>query len=72
MGRLTFTDKFVDITTIGEKHSDHPVQATLTFNTEQEAVSYVLGFGESMRIVHPQYLIEKVVQQAQTIITMYK
>lgn len=72
IGRLTFTDKFVHITNIGEKRSDHPVPVTLTFNTEQEAVSYVLGFGESMRIVQPQYLIEKVVQQAQTIITMYK
>ncbi|MEK4249083.1 helix-turn-helix transcriptional regulator [Paenibacillus sp. FSL W7-1287] len=72
MGRLTFTDKFVDITTIGDSHNGQPTPVTLTFNTEQEAISYILGFGAAMTITQPEYLREKVVLQAQLMIKMYE
>lgn len=72
ISRMTFTDKFVDkVDTDVHKHGQL-VCVTLNFNTEQEAIGYVLGFGEAMKLVEPEYLIEKVLHQARSVIEMYE
>ncbi len=71
MGRLTFTDKFVEKVSEDVQLKGRSVLVTLNFNTEQEAVTYVLGFGGAMKLVEPEYLIEKIVQQAKSVIEMY-
>ncbi|SFE51806.1 Predicted DNA-binding transcriptional regulator YafY, contains an HTH and WYL domains [Paenibacillus catalpae] len=72
IGRLTFTDRFVEKIDMETRAEDEMVSATLRFNTEQEAVEFVLGFGGAMRLVQPEYLIEKVVQQAKAVIAIYE
>lgn len=71
ISRLTFTDKFVEKIDADTKIDGGAVPVKLNFNTEQEAVAYVLGFGGAMKIVQPAYLIEKAVQQARAVIAMY-
>jgi len=71
MNRMTFTDKFVNIIAIGTEQHDSRVPVTLDCNTEQEAITYVLGYGGAMKVVQPQALREKIVQQAKAAIDMY-
>lgn len=71
IGRVTFTDKFVEKVAADAQLDDRTVPMTLNFNTEEEAIAYILGFGGAMKIVQPEYLIEQVVQQAKTVIEMY-
>ncbi|MGO4106877.1 helix-turn-helix transcriptional regulator [Paenibacillus sp. YAF4_2] len=72
IGRLTLTDRFVEKIDEHLPVEDEMVSLTLSFNTEQEAVEYVLGYGGAMKLVQPEYLIEKVVQQAKAVIAMYE
>lgn len=71
INRLTFTDKFVNILAVGTEQSDGWIPVTLDANTEQEAIAYVLGYGGAMKLVQPQALIEKIVQQAKAVSEMY-
>lgn len=71
VGRMTFTDKFVEKVDADVQLTDDTVLVTLTFNTEQEAVAYVLGFGGAIKLIEPEYLIGKIVQQAKYVIEMY-
>jgi len=71
INRMTFTDKFVNISAIGTVQNDSWVPVTLDFNTEQEAIAYVLGYGGAMKVVQPKVLSEKIVQQAKAVIEMY-
>lgn len=72
IGRLTFTDRFVEKIDMPTSVEDEMASVTLSFNTEQEAVEYVLGYGGAMKLVQPEYLIGKVVQQAKAVIAMYE
>ncbi|GGG02131.1 helix-turn-helix transcriptional regulator [Paenibacillus abyssi] len=71
ISRMTFTDKFVEKVAADAQLNDRMVPVTLNFNTEQEAVAYVLSFGGAMKLVQPEYLIERVIQQAKSVIEMY-
>lgn len=71
VGRMTFTDKFVEKVDADEQLTDDTILVTLNFNTEQEAIAYVLGFGGAMKLIEPEYLIGKIVQQAKYVIEMY-
>ncbi|WP_338048633.1 WYL domain-containing protein [Paludifilum halophilum] len=55
--------------------TDHPgnewIPAILVFHHEQEAIEYILGFGDKMKIVEPSNLVEKVVSKAKSVIHFY-
>lgn len=71
-GRLSFTNKFVQsIDTAVSPTDDQMMSAQLSFNTEQEAVEYVLGFGGNMRLVQPEHLVEQIMEQARKVLEMY-
>jgi len=72
IGRMTFTDKFVKRVDANSETGKPLVNVTLKFNTEQEAIEYVLGYGGRIRLVQPEYLIDKIVQQARMVIEMYE
>jgi predicted DNA-binding transcriptional regulator YafY len=76
ISRMTFTDKFVQQVhtekTTDQNTTEHEwTPVTLCFPNEQEAVSYILGFGDSIKLLHPEHLIETIVQQAKAVITLY-
>ncbi|WP_317979085.1 helix-turn-helix transcriptional regulator [Paenibacillus glycanilyticus] len=72
LGRMSFTDRFVEKLGTAVPAVDGKVPVTLRFNTEQEAVEYVLGFGGAMMLEQPDHLIEKIVQQAKAVLAMYE
>lgn len=71
LGRLTFTDKFVQTAEIGDAEGGGMVPVTLRFDTEEEAAAYVLGFGGRMKIVRPESLIPLVVGKARAVLALY-
>jgi predicted DNA-binding transcriptional regulator YafY len=71
VGRMTFTERFVEIGEIGGAEEGGRVTAVLFFQTEEEAVRYVLGFGGKMRIISPESLIPLVVQEAKAAIAQH-
>ncbi|RTE10014.1 helix-turn-helix transcriptional regulator [Paenibacillus whitsoniae] len=71
VSRMTFTDKFVVKVAEQARPDDGMLDITLNFNTEQEAVQYVLGFGGAVKLIEPERLIALLVQQAHAVIGMY-
>ena len=71
IGRLTFTDKFVQKSEIGEAEAGGRLPVTLRFDTEEEALAYVLGFGSKMKVIRPKSLIPQIVEQARAAISLY-
>lgn len=88
LARMTLTDRFVEKVDVHEgvnpdvKPDVNPdvnpgengqwVEVALNLNTEQEAIAYLLSYGTKMKLIQPEYLIEKICDQAHAIITMYK
>lgn len=52
--------------------TDTMVQVRLQFNSEQEAVECVLGFGAMMRLLQPVHLIPEIIKQAKAVIDQYE
>mgnify|MGYP001276821599 CR=1 FL=1 len=71
VNRITFTDKFLQKAEIGKAEGGGMVPAMLHFDSEEEAVEYVLGFGGKMKIVQPEDLIPLVIEQARAAIALY-
>jgi hypothetical protein len=71
VNRITFTDKFLQRAEIGKAEDGGMVPAVLHFDSEEEAVEYVLGLGGRMKIVQPERLIPLVVKQARAAIALY-
>ncbi|TCN01083.1 putative DNA-binding transcriptional regulator YafY [Paenibacillus sp. BK033] len=72
IGRLTFTDRFVEKVDMAAPAVDGMMPATLRFNAEQEAVEYILGFGGAIKLVKPEYLIKRIVNQGKAVIALYE
>jgi len=72
MGRVTFTDKFLQMAEFVSDADDPTPLLKLRFDTEQEAVQYVLGFGSKMKIVQPAHLIPLIVAEARQVLRMYE
>ncbi|GLX66569.1 helix-turn-helix transcriptional regulator [Paenibacillus glycanilyticus] len=72
IGRLTFTDRFVEKVDADAQAADGMVPVTLRFNTEQEAAEYVLGYGGAIKLLQPEHLVERILQQAKAVIAMYE
>ena len=70
--RITFTDKFVKVIQKGEMNQKGWIPATLRFDHEQEAIGYLLGFADKIKVLSPKDLPEKIVSQAQAVIDFYK
>src|SRR5690606_12763411 len=71
IGRIHFTSKFVQIVGTGTPDQEDYTSYTLQFNTEQEAIEYILGFSSKMKVVEPVYLVDQIVERAKAVIEMY-
>ncbi len=70
--RINFTGRFVQVL-----HTDSPkengwIPVSLSFDTEQEAREYILGFGNQIKIVCPIFLRKSVREMAEGVIDLYK
>ncbi|XBM33436.1 YafY family protein [Bacillus licheniformis] len=70
--RLSFTNHFVRIIETNEIDQEGWIPVTLSFDTEEEAKRYILGFAEHMRIIEPKELHGKILKMAESIVAHYK
>ncbi|PWA07628.1 YafY family transcriptional regulator [Pueribacillus theae] len=70
--RLTFTGRFVQIVEIGTKGQGDWIPVKLSFDTEEEALGYILGFADQIRVVKPEELHDKIVKMAKSVVASYK
>jgi predicted DNA-binding transcriptional regulator YafY len=70
--RLTFTSRFAQVLHTGEANEDGWIPVKLSFDTKEEAVAYVLGFGDQIRITHPVPLIDSITKMAESVLYLYK
>nr|WP_245542512.1 YafY family protein [Siminovitchia fordii] len=70
--RINFTGKFVQFIQRENPNEDKWIPATLRFNDQQEAVEFILGFANKIRVISPEELSDKVVSAAMSVIEFYK
>jgi predicted DNA-binding transcriptional regulator YafY len=70
--RLTFTGRFVQLLNTGTPKENGWIPVKLSFDTEQEAKAYILGFGDQIRILQPISLIDSIQQMAKSLLSLYK
>ncbi|TLS36827.1 helix-turn-helix transcriptional regulator [Pseudalkalibacillus caeni] len=70
--RLKFTGKFVEVIEVGNNDIDQWLPVTLSFHSEEEAVEYIFGFGNKMKVANPVHLKDTLIIMAKDVIDMYK
>lgn len=70
--RLTFTGYFVRINEIGTRTNDEWIPVKLSFDTEDEAKRYVLGFTDKIKVIKPLDLQNKILKMAESAVEFYK
>ncbi|WP_096187470.1 helix-turn-helix transcriptional regulator [Evansella halocellulosilytica] len=70
--RLKFTDRFVRIIEIGNRSKDDWIRVKLSFDTEEEAKGYILGFADQIKVIEPKELSSKIVKMAESTVSFYK
>lgn len=71
MKRINFTGKFVKIIKADNPNGDKWIPATLRFDDQQEAIAFILGFANKIKVLSPKDLPEKVVSLAKSVIDFY-
>ncbi|MBM7542792.1 helix-turn-helix transcriptional regulator [Amphibacillus cookii] len=71
MKRIKFTGKFVQVIKTDKPNEYNWISATLRFNDKQEAIEYILGFANKIKVVSPKDLPDKVVSLAMSVIDFY-
>ncbi|MDQ0271288.1 helix-turn-helix transcriptional regulator [Cytobacillus purgationiresistens] len=71
INRIKFTGRFVQVLHMNDKTENGWIPADLRFDTEQEASEYILGFGNQIKILHPQSLVKRVRESAEAVIRFY-
>ncbi|MFD2656939.1 helix-turn-helix transcriptional regulator [Gracilibacillus thailandensis] len=71
MKRINFTGKFVQVIDTENQHENEWIPATLRFNDKQEAIEFILGFANKIKVVSPNDLPDKVVSLAKSVIDFY-
>ncbi|GIN23303.1 helix-turn-helix transcriptional regulator [Siminovitchia fordii] len=70
--RIGFTGRFVQTLEINSPLENGWIPVKLCFDTEQEAIEYILGFGNQIRIVHPITLRQIIYDMARAIVDFYE
>ncbi|GIN71723.1 transcriptional regulator [Bacillus sp. J14TS2] len=70
--RIDFTGKFVQFIKIENPNGDKWIPAALRFNDKQEAIEFILGFANKIKVISPKDLPNEVVSSAISVIKFYK
>ncbi|WP_078382494.1 helix-turn-helix transcriptional regulator [Sutcliffiella halmapala] len=70
--RLTFTNRFVRIIEMENRTRDGWIPVKLSFDTEEEAWGYILGFADQIRVKEPKELSEKIHEMAEATVAFYR
>lgn len=72
MKRLQFTGKFVQVIETEHQRDGQQIAATVRFHDEQEAIEFLLGFGNKLKVISPKDLPNKIVALAKSVIEYYQ
>ncbi|WLD93865.1 YafY family protein [Alkalihalobacillus sp. AL-G] len=70
--RLKFSGRFVRISEIGDTSREDWIPVKLSFDTEEEAKGYVLGFADQIKVIEPKELHNKILEMAESAVAFYK
>ncbi|WP_210364026.1 YafY family protein [Bacillus sp. REN3] len=70
--RMKFTGRFVQTVKSDSPLENGWIPMELCFDTEQEAIEYILGFGNQIKIIRPNILKLKVYDRARAVIDFYE
>ncbi len=70
--RINFTSKFVQVIKIDRSKGDNWPIATLCFNDKQEAVEFVLGFANKIKVIKPKELSVEILSSAVSVVKLYE
>ncbi|PWU68169.1 helix-turn-helix transcriptional regulator [Gracilibacillus dipsosauri] len=71
MKRINFTSKFVKVIKVENSNDDNWIPVTLRFNDKQEAIEFILGFANKIKVIYPKDLPDRVVSLAMSVIDFY-
>ncbi|CAG9623229.1 helix-turn-helix transcriptional regulator [Sutcliffiella rhizosphaerae] len=72
INRIMFTGKFVQVMDRQSPNENQWVPATLQFNDYQEAIQFVLGFSDKIKVISPEDLPNRIVSSAKAVINFYE
>ncbi len=72
LSRLTFSGRFARVLAVGERRGDEWIPVTLSFDTEEEAKAYLLGFADGVKVIEPADLKQKIVKMAEATASFYR
>ena len=72
LSRLTFTGRFARVLDVGKRKGDKWVPVTLSFDTEEEAKGYLLGFSDQVKVTEPADLHGKILDMAEATVSFYR
>ncbi|MFC0237059.1 helix-turn-helix transcriptional regulator [Fictibacillus phosphorivorans] len=70
--RLSFSGRFAQVVSKGSPNENGWFPVKLSFDTKQEAASYIIGFGDQLKIINPLSLIESVKRMAESALSLYQ
>lgn len=70
--RLSFSGRFAQVVSTSTPSKNGWIPVKMSFDTKQEAASYIVGFGDQLKIINPSSLIESVREIAESAISLYK
>jgi predicted DNA-binding transcriptional regulator YafY len=71
--RLKFSGQFVQIVEVENNTQQADwIPVKLSFDTEEEAKNYILGFADQMKVIEPKELQAKILKMAKSVVAFYK
>jgi predicted DNA-binding transcriptional regulator YafY len=72
VSRLTFTGRFARVLETGPATNAGWIPLTLSFDTEEEAAGYLLGFADQVKVIEPAGLRVKIYNMAESTVSFYR
>ncbi|ALC80352.1 MULTISPECIES: helix-turn-helix transcriptional regulator [Bacillus] len=70
--RLRFTGRFIQSIEVEELSISAWKKIAFTFDTEEEAAAYLLGYGDQIKVNKPKQLQEKIRKMAEAVVELYE
>lgn len=73
LNRIMFTGRFVRYVKISTVQNESKwIPVSLSFPTEEEAINFILGFGNQMKVIDPLYLQDELTRRAKEVLELYR
>lgn len=70
--RLSWTNRFVQVEELGKGKNENWRSVELFFQTESEAIGYILGFANQIKVIEPKQLHDQILKMAEATVAFYK